>query len=147
MITVEVQGLEKALADIRKYSEGAAKRVEQELNTTAQLVRGDAIRNAPVNKRVGLGGQLRRLITADPVRNLETFVRSRAKYSEFVEFGTGIYGENPNGGHRRTPWVYYDEGLKRFVWTRGFRARPFMHPAAESNRAGHIRRMTAALKP
>lgn len=152
MISVEIEGMEKALADLRRYSQETAAAVTKELNTTAQAVRGDAIKNAPVNQASGgglgaRGGQLRRLITADPVRNFETFVRSRAKYSEFVEFGTGIYGSNPKGGHRTSPWVYFSDALQRFVWTRGNRPHPFMHPAAESNRSDHIRRMKAALKP
>jgi hypothetical protein len=134
MVKVEVQGLDKALRDIAKYSEQAADRIVQEINTTKQLVRNDAIKNAPVNKQSGSGmgargGSLRRMIVAEP-----------------TEFGTGIYGENPKGGHRTTPWVYYNEATESFVITRGNKAQPFMNPAAEANRADHRRRMIAALK-
>jgi len=151
MVKVEVEGLEKALRDIESYTEDVKARVIQEINTTKQLVRNDAIQNAPVNKQSGSGmgargGSLRRMIVAEPTRNYEAHVVSKAKYSEFVEFGTGIYGQNPKGGHRTTPWVYYNEATDSFVLTRGNKAQPFMVPAAEANREDHRRRMSAALK-
>jgi len=150
-IDVQVVGLEKALSDISKYTEQAQDRIVQEINTTKQLVRNDAIKNAPVNKQSGSGmgargGSLRRMIIAEPTRNYEAYVVSKAHYSEFVEFGTGVYGENPKGGHRKTPWVYYNEATQSFVITRGNKAQPFLNPAAEANRADHRRRMIAALK-
>jgi len=150
-VEVEIAGLEKALSDISKYTEQAQDRIVQEINTTKQLVRNDAIKNAPVNKQSGSGmgargGSLRRMIVAEPTRNYEAYVVSKAHYSEFVEFGTGVYGENPKGGHRTTPWVYYNEATESFVITRGNKAQPFMNPAAEANRADHRRRMIAALK-
>ena len=151
MINVEIKGMEKALADIRGYSDDVAREVTQGINDTAEDVRGDAIRMAPVNKRSGgglgaRGGSLRRLIVAEPARNFEATVESRAKYSEFVEFGTGISGENPKGGHRSTPWIYFDEATQSFVWTRGNRPQPFLNPAAEMNRRKHSERMIKALK-
>jgi HK97 gp10 family phage protein len=151
MVKVEVKGLKKALRDIESYTEDVKARVIQEINTTKQLVRNDAIQNAPVNKQSGSGmgargGSLRRMIVAEPTRNYEAYVVSKAKYSEFVEFGTGIYGQNPKGGHRTTPWVYYNEATDSFVLTRGNKAQPFMVPAAEANREDHRRRMSAALK-
>lgn len=150
-VDVQVVGLEKAMRDIAEYSEQAQDRIVQEINTTKQLVRNDAIKNAPVNKQSGSGmgargGSLRRMIVAEPTRNYEAYVVSKAHYSEFVEFGTGIYGENPKGGHRTTPWVYYNEATESFVITRGNKAQPFMVPAAEANREDHRRRIIAALQ-
>lgn len=146
-IDVQVVGLEKALRDISKYAEKAQDRIVQEINTTAQLVRNDAIKNAPVNKRIGEGGQLRRLIVADPVRNYEAYVVSKAKYSEFIEYGTGHFGENPKGGHTtKKRWVYFDELSREFRIGRPQRPRPFMFPAAEANRRGHAQRIKKALQ-
>lgn len=147
MMTVEVTGMEKALADIRGYSEQVARDVVQAINDTKQDVRTDAIRLAPVNKMKRRGGQLRRLIVANPVRNFETTVESRAKYSEFVEFGTGKYGQNPRGGHTtKERWIYFDELTNSFQWGYPQRPRPFMHPAAEMNRRKHSERIIKALK-
>ena len=147
MIKVNVLGMDKALGDIKRYADGVGERVEKELKVTAQLVRNDAIKNAPVNKRIGEGGQLRRFIVADPVRNYETAVVSQAKYSEFVEYGTGDLGRNPKGDHTtKKRWVYFDELSREFRIGRPQRPRPFMFPAAEANRRGHAQRIAKALK-
>jgi len=151
MITVDVKGVQAAMANIRAYSADVQADVNKALNDTAQGIRGQAIKSAPVNKVSGggtgfRGANLRRLITADPVKNFETKVESRAKYSEFVEYGTGIYGENPEGRHRQTPWVYYSDALDRFVVTRGSRPQPFFWPSVESERPTFYKRMRQALK-
>lgn len=142
MIKVNVKGMDKAVADLNKYAKGVGERVEQELRTTAQLVRNDAIKYAPVDQ-----GQLRRFIVVDPVRDYETAVVSQAKYSEYIEYGTGDLGENPKGGHTtKKRWVYFDELSGEFRIGRPQRPRPFMFPAAEANRRGHAQRIAKALK-
>lgn len=45
-------------------------------------------------------------------------------YAAYVEFGTGIFSEN--GTQRPDGWVYYNERLSRFLFTRGMPPRPFM---------------------
>jgi len=142
MIKVEVKGMKKALSDIDRYSKGVQERVIQELNTTKQKVRNDAIRFAPVDQ-----GQLRRFIVAEPVKNYETAVVSRAKYSIYVEYGTGDLGQNPAGGHTtKKRWVYFDELSGEFRIGRPQRPQPFMFPAAEANRRDHAKRMKEALE-
>ena len=142
MIKVEVKGMKKALSDIDRYSKEVQERVIQELNTTKNKVRNDAIRFAPVDQ-----GQLRRFIVTEPVKNYETAVVSRAKYSMFVEYGTGYHGQNPAGGHTtKKRWVYFDELSGEFRIGRPQRPQPFMFPAAEANREDHKRRIIAALQ-
>jgi hypothetical protein len=58
----------------------------------------------------------------------------------WLEYGTGIEGENTNTidhgyAYRQTPWVYFNESLNRFVFTRGSVARPHWKPAVEKMRA------------
>ena len=142
MIKVEVKGMKKAISDIDRYSKEVQERVVQELNTTKQKVRNDAIRFAPVDQ-----GQLRRFIVAEPVKNYETAVVSRAKYSIYVEYGTGDLGQNPAGGHTtKKRWVYFDELSGEFRIGRPQRPQPFMFPAAEANRRDHAKRMKEALE-
>ena len=142
MIKVEVKGMKKALSDIDRYSKEVQERVIQELNTTKNKVRNDAIRFAPVDQ-----GQLRRFIVTEPVKNYETAVVSRAKYSMFVEYGTGYHGQNPAGGHTtKKRWVYFDELSGEFRIGRPQRPQPFMFPAAEANRRDHSRRIKEALQ-
>lgn len=51
------------------------------------------------------------------------------KLAEFLENGTGIYREDGTG--RQTPWVYWNDKLQRFVYTRGMKPRPHWRPAYE----------------
>lgn len=51
------------------------------------------------------------------------------KLADFLENGTGIF--RVDGSGRQTPWVYYNERWKRFVFTRGQIARPHWIPAYE----------------
>ena len=141
MISVEVKGMDKAIADLRGYSKEVSRKVTQAINDTTEDVRGDAIRLAPVNKQPGaIGGQLRRLIVSEPAINFEATVESRAKYSAFVEFGTGRRGSESGIASPPRPMDY------SYGSVAGMRAQPFLNPAAEMNRRKHSERMIKALK-
>lgn len=79
-------------------------------------------------------------------------IRVNCKYAVFVEFGTGTKGANApylaeeimsaagytyNGGIHHTTkagvdgWWYYNEKLQRFVFTNGYKSRPFMYETAQ----------------
>lgn len=61
-------------------------------------------------------------------------------WAAFVELGTGVVGSNkPHptvpwaydiNSHGADGWVYYDETLQQFRWTKGMPSRPFMYNAA-----------------
>lgn len=55
-----------------------------------------------------------------------------APYSQFNEYGTGIYREG--GGGRTTPWVYFDPYYGQFFTTQGMEPQPFMRPGYEVGR-------------
>ena len=68
-------------------------------------------------------------------------IKAGAYYAVYVEFGTGVVGSqsphpNPDGwqydsnNHGDKGWVYYDDKLDRFKWTKGFKSRPFMYNTA-----------------
>ena len=71
-------------------------------------------------------------------RKGEAIVGTGVEYAALVEYGTGIYGE-PIAGRptprRQTPWVYFDEKLKKFFWTRGMKPRSFLRKAVDARRA------------
>lgn len=50
-------------------------------------------------------------------------------YGIYVEFGVGIYAVHGDG--RKTPWVYFNERLGRFVFTYGNKPQPYFYPAFE----------------
>ncbi len=54
-------------------------------------------------------------------------------YAPFVHWGTGIHGTSPEGGHRRTPWVYWDEKRQSYFFTRGMMPNPFLLDAFETH--------------
>ena len=64
------------------------------------------------------------------------------EHAPYVEFGTGqkgsgTYPYTPDGlgniTYRPTAWVYYDEKLKKFIYTTGQVAQPYMYPALKRN--------------
>ena len=68
-------------------------------------------------------------------------IRAGALYAVYVEFGTGVVGNqsphpNPNGyqydihNHGEDGWVYYNDDIGEFRWTKGFKSRPFMYNTA-----------------
>lgn len=68
-------------------------------------------------------------------------IKAGAYYAAYVEFGTGVVGSqsphpNPDGwqydinNHGDSGWVYYNEDVGGFRWTKGFKSRPFMYNTA-----------------
>ena len=82
-----------------------------------------AMRKSPVDS-----GALKRSIVLDiDGKGLEAKVGSTMEYAPYIEYGTGIYATN--GAGRKTPWVYFNVKLGRFVKTQGMRAQPFIRPS------------------
>ena len=68
-------------------------------------------------------------------------IKAGAYYAVYVEFGTGVVGNqsphpNPQGwsydvnAHGDEGWVYYNDDIGEFRWTKGFKSRPFMYNTA-----------------
>ena len=68
-------------------------------------------------------------------------IKAGAYYAAYVEFGTGVVGSqsphpNPDGwvydvnNHGDKGWVYYNDYVGGFRWTKGFKSRPFMYQTA-----------------
>jgi hypothetical protein len=77
---------------------------------------------------------------------LQRDVFTAIEYAIFVHWGTGIYGTNPKGGHRKTPWVYFDQKRKKYFFTRGMKPNPFMQDAVRDHEDAFIRDVIEALK-
>jgi len=80
-------------------------------------VTGQAVRNDAVKFAPIITGFLRGGIQVGQIVNYTLFVNAFTEYSKYVEFGTSRS-----------------------------KAQPFMNPAAESNRADHLRRIKKAVK-
>jgi len=75
---------------------------------------------------VGMTGHLRRSVERGVMQGdaRAIWVVATAAYSIYVQRGTGIHAVG--GGGRRTPWVYFNQALGRFIWTDGTPPQPFM---------------------
>lgn len=86
----------------------------------------------------------------DTVQDGVTATSARVKvgpavhYGAYVEFGTGIHAEG--GGGRRTPWVYFNDRLGRFVRTSGSPAQPYLRPALRQRKSAIVAAISATLR-
>lgn len=113
------------MRDLEKYEQLVMKRVKKIISNTAFMLQRKAREKAA--KDTGL---LKDSISVDIIDDgFTAIVDVGASYRIFLEWGTGIYEVNNNG--RQTPWVYYDEKLKQYVFTRGMKAQPFWFDSVE----------------
>ena len=90
-------------------------------------------------------GHLKRSLTIEFSDNgLTGRVYTDVEYGIYVEYGTGIYATGGRG--RKTPWVYYNAKLGRFVQTKGMSPRPFMRPSFYEQRPKFKKDMGRLLK-
>src|SRR5690349_11494548 len=81
---VDIDALAKAF---RRAPSIAVPLYSRAIEHSADKIRGDAVRNAPVNKESG-GGNLRQSISNRMLGNAAAEIVSRAKYSAYVDQGT-----------------------------------------------------------
>ncbi|WP_429663226.1 HK97-gp10 family putative phage morphogenesis protein [Bacillus gobiensis] len=127
------RGFERTISRFERHVINEVKRIVAE---TAEIMVSQMRALAPVAEIDG--GNLRNSIDVKYLnRGLTAVITVGADYAVYVEWGTGIYAENGNG--RQDPWVYYDEKLRRFVFTHGMHAQPFFRPGIEAG-AQHFER-------
>ena len=125
-ITFDQASIDAAMRQIEAHLSGKLREVRTLCQKYALIVQGKAKRNLANDPRRIDKGTLRQSIHWRQNEGIEFDVYTALEYAAFVHFGTGLYGTNPAGGHRQTPWVYYDAARKRFVLTRGMKPNPFM---------------------
>lgn len=109
--------------------------VGDEINSSALKIMSDAKRLAPVDL-----GFLRGQISIEPVNDLTYEVEAKAKYSAYIEFGTG--------GEVRIPAGYEDLAILfkgRGVRTVNIRPQPFLIPSYEAEKPKLIDRLKKLL--
>ncbi|MEN2765833.1 HK97-gp10 family putative phage morphogenesis protein [Ornithinibacillus xuwenensis] len=113
---------------VDKFEKRFIKRIKEIVAETAEIIASQMVALAPVAEIDG--GNLKRSIDVRYYNHgLTAIVTVGAEYAIYVEFGTGIYAEEGKG--RKTPWVYFDTKLNRYIWTRGMSAQPFYRPSIE----------------
>ena len=109
--------------------------VGDEINSSALTIMSDAKRLAPIDL-----GFLRGQISIEPVNDLTYEVEAKAKYSAYIEFGTG--------GEVRIPAGYEDLAILfkgRGVRTVNIRPQPFLIPSYEAEKPKLIDRLKKLL--
>jgi HK97 gp10 family phage protein len=141
-INIDLAGFNKAAKQIQGYAENKVQGIKQVVAESTMAIEGGAITRAPVSEIDG--GDLKNSITSLFLDNgLTGQISVMAHYAMYVEFGTGIHAAEGKG--RQTPWVYFDEKLKRYVFTRGMKPQPFLVPSWEEENPHFIRNLEKEL--
>ena len=137
-LTIVPGNIQKIVREIERRERARRQRVKNVLNKWALIIESEAKSRAPVNKIIGLGGQLRSQIRRElaTIGELEAFVVAGADYSAFQEFGTGRRG---SASGVDTPEGY------NYGSVAGVAAQPFLVPAIEMHRQQFLIELRAAL--
>lgn len=119
------------------------------VEATGLQIEADAKKLITENKAV-MTGDMRRQVQAQfnqSKLNPTSVITAGAEYSNFIEYGTGIYREG--GGGRRTPWIVTftsKSGEKITFKTQGMKPRPFLRPAYKEQREKFLSSMRRILQ-
>ena len=137
---------------LREQSAIRQKLAESVVSKYLLLIQGEAKRQLNMDPRRIDDGTLRASIQTAQRRpgsgslaKIEGAIYTLLEYAAFVHWGTGIYGENPQGGHRTTSWVYFDEKHRVFRVTRGMEANMFLLKAFQKYEKAYIAELTRVL--
>jgi HK97 gp10 family phage protein len=127
-----IKEVENALKTMDKH---LRQDVGDEINSSALNIMSSAKRLAPIDL-----GFLRGQISIEPVNDLTYEVEAKAKYSAYIEFGTG--------GEVRIPAGYEDLAIMfkgRGIRTVNIRPQPFLIPSFEAEKPKLIDRLKKLL--
>jgi HK97 gp10 family phage protein len=140
---ISVKGMNVLLRKISKANGEVQAKVKRANQITSLNIERQAKRNAPTNKKIGVGGRLRSAITPDH-SGTEANVEVKVNYAQYVEFGTGAFASEylatKDKDLREYAMTFFETGKGRMP------AQPFLFPAAEAERPKHIERMRKALQ-
>lgn len=142
-INIDTSNLNKAIQQIQNFTENKVNGIKAVISESTMAIEGGAITRAPVSEIDG--GNLKNSINSQIIDNgLTGEISASAAYSLYVEFGTGIHATGDKPG-RTTPWVYFDEKINKFVFTRGMKPMPFLVPSWEEERPIYLRNLEREL--
>lgn len=144
------QAIQAVVKKLQKESLKRRQCAHDILNKYMLLIQGTARKNlnrTPTRIDSGaLRASIQTLISTLFTLRLAAMVFTNLEYAVFVHWGTGVFGESPDGGHRQTPWVYFDEKRKQFVFTRGMMPNPFLLDAFDEHHKNFLRDLEKCLK-
>ena len=145
MIKVHLKSVNKLLKDLSKFKDKADKEIDIITKSNAQEIVLDAKQNAPENKTkqktpVDLGF-LRNNIFSKKQEEMNYAVIARAKYSAYMEFGTGGLVDVPDE-LKELAILFKGKGVKQI----DLRPQPFLYPAYAKGVVRYERDLTNLLK-
>ena len=141
-LVFKVEGSEELVRRFNAIATKKAQETKDAIKETALNVQKKAKKRAPVDN-----GHLRASIKLKPHQSgFSIDVGSELPYAVYQEWGTGIFANHPSISGRKTPWVYKSPKTGEFVFTRGNKPQPFLHPAFESEKPEYIRRINKIFK-
>jgi len=159
-IDIQLKELYGAIGKLQAYETQKLQGVKDAINEAAVNIQFDAKSNVSVDT-----GNLRSRIIIEPVTGEDYALRvgTYVKYGFYVEFGTGIHGEDPPNGavpRRSTPWAFpvsatsgkKDYNFKQieidgesYYVTRGSKPHPFLLPAYEKEKPNLVKMLKDVL--
>jgi HK97 gp10 family phage protein len=127
-----IKEVENALKTMDKH---LRQDVGDEINASALNIQSGAKRLAPVDL-----GFLRNNIALVPIGDLTFAVEAKAKYSAYIEFGTGGQVKVP-AGYEDLAMIFKGRGLR----TINIRPQPFLIPSYETEKPKLIQRLKKLL--
>lgn len=143
---VDLNHINKTIENLNKFSEQYTRCIDDGLDEVAIKTKAKAREYLASHPSKKSGS----LIASDVANKLEVEeigwgtervirVSSSSDHADFVEFGTGIVGQenphpNPDGweydvnGHGEAGWIYIDKLENKKRWTAGMEARPYIYP-------------------
>lgn len=135
-----IPDLNKALADIDKYSARMKSEIDAELSATAEMIVTDAKTLAPTDD-----GQLHNRIEVIRNESFDKEIESGAEYSAFVEFGTGTNVNIPSAPPGLAEYAIQFK-TQQPPYKINLPARPFFFPAYQANTVELPKRIAAILE-
>lgn len=140
-LTIEIQGLNKALNDLKKFGKDKSDFVSNEIKATAYEIAAEAQQNL-TGRAVDLGA-LRGSVRVGTVTKFDATVHVDAYYAAYVEFGTGSYAARYLSTQ---PKEIRDYAKQFFVNGKGYMpATPFFFPAVYKHYSKLIERLKKVL--
>lgn len=154
MLTAHIasEDLQRCLNDLKKYNQQVQNGARKVISETAYRVANDAKRNLTKNRSVVTGALRSSIKVISNLAKFEAKTGTSIKYAPFVEYGTVAHVITARRAKVLARYNRTSKGKAQFtVFGRtvnhpGTRPKPFLFPAAESNRRQFESSMINVLK-
>jgi len=136
---MELKGLDKVVANLRKYGKEAEKDIEDATQVAARNI--ELYAKSTVAANFGKLGQSIQAKQEDKTHWTIEAGGTVAPYAAYVEFGTGGLVQVPNE-LKEQAWLFKGKGIKEV----NLRARPYLYPSLLRGRKEYLKALKDLLK-